>query len=95
MRGPAAVDEDPLAGDVATGVAGEEEEGTVEILGLPVAGEQGVAQDPVLHLWNVDDLSRHLRFDEPRRQAVGADAVPPPLEGPFAGEGIEPPFDAA
>ena len=66
-----------------TGVAREQEERAVEVVGLTVTRQQGVAQDPVLDLRHVDHRRGDLRLDEARHQAVHPDAVAAPLRRPL------------
>lgn len=92
VGGPAAIDDQSLTGDVATRVAGEEKEGSVEIGGQAVAGEQGVPKDPFLNLLDVDDGGGRLGLYEPRHQAIDPDAVSAPLSRPLPGNRFEAPL---
>ena len=89
---PSAVDDQSLTGDVAAGVTGEKEKGSVEIRWLAVAGEQGVPKDPFLDLLDVDDGRRCLRLYESRHEAIDPDAVTAPLRCPLPRDGLQPTF---
>ena len=92
VSGPPAVDEEPLAGDVAAGIAGQQQKCSVEVFRLTVPRKQGVAQDPVLDPRLVDDRRGHLGFDETGRKAVDPDAVAAPLRCPLTSKRFQAAF---
>jgi hypothetical protein len=87
---PSAVNDEPLSGDVAASVTGQQQECPVEVLRLTVPGDEGITQDPVLNGGQVNHLRGELRLDDARGQAVDPDAIPAPLRRPFPGERLQP-----
>src|SRR3954447_17917657 len=88
--GPPAVDGEDLAGDVAAGVAGEEQQGAVELALLAVAPHRRAARDPLVAALLGEHVARHLALEPPGGERVDPDALARPLRAELAGEVYDP-----
>ena len=83
---PAAVDGERLAGHVAGRVAGEEEEGAVELVGLTGAGHRAVAHHVAVGALVGEHQLGHLRGEPAGGERVDPHALAGPLHAELAGE---------
>src|SRR5882724_4887642 len=85
-RGPAAVDDDGLAGDVAAGVAGEPQHGAGEVFDGALVRQRGIAVQPRRGALVFVHRPGELAAEEAGGDRVHPDAVPGPLDRELDGE---------
>src|SRR3954453_11368548 len=84
--GPASLDSEDLAGDVAAGVAGEKEQGAVQLVQLAGTAHGCVAADPRHRALVGEHLGRHLGLEPARSEGVDPYAAPRPLGSQVTGQ---------
>jgi len=86
--GPATIDEQVLSGDIAAGIAAEEDEGSLEFFRPAHASHGGFFAEAF------DHLGRGLfRGEWARAEAIDADAVAGPIDGEMAGHVDDAPLE--